>query len=150
MRAETRDVAGRRIDWLWTYYAATPVFAAADWLFGANVRAVAFAHQPGLRTGYYLLCLACFALLHARPRWSGLIVILESSLNLLLLILSLLLPYYGAIEAALSGHAGVGSPITPGLVLNFGIAGTVWMAVFYRALPGASPFSTPFRRIPSD
>jgi hypothetical protein len=142
-------VTGRRIDWLWTYYAATPLFAIADWICGANVRAAAFAEAPGMRAGYYLLCIACFGLVHARPTWGGLVAILECSLNLLLLILSLLLPYYAAMEAAFAGEA-IRSPITTGLVFNFLIAGSVWVAVFYGALPGASPFSTPFRRITSE
>jgi hypothetical protein len=115
------------------YYAATPLFALADFACGANVRAAAFAARPGLRAGYYALCIACLALALARPAWSGAVALAESSLNLLLLTLAVFLPYFAAAEAALDGRP-FASPFSPAFVVNFLLAGAVWTASSYETL----------------
>ena len=127
-----------RFDWLRAYYAATPLFALADFVCGANVRAAAFAAQPGLRAGYYAMCLACLGLSFARPAWSGAVALAESSLNLLLLVLAVFLPYYAAAEAALDGRP-FASPFSALFVVNFFLAGAVWTASSYETLLTSAP-----------
>jgi hypothetical protein len=120
-----------RIPWLKIYYAATPLFALADWGLGANVRAVALAGFPGLRTAYYGLCFGCAFLLHVRPGWANPVALAESSGNILLLVLSIMLPYYGMIETLAAGGSVAASPITSALVANFLVSGSVWSIAFY-------------------
>ena len=112
------------------YYWLTPLFALVDWTFGANVRAAGLADHPELRVAYYALCTGCAVGIHARPALSGPVGFAESSANLLLLFLSLLLPYYGMLDDALRGSFPAESPITTGMVWNFLIAGSVWVMVF--------------------
>lgn len=117
--------------WIEAYYWVTPLFALADGVFGANVRAAGLAGHAELRAVYYVLCLACAAAVHVRPALAGLVGFAESSLNLLILVLSLMLPYYGMLaDAAVGGVLPVESPISPGRVMNFMIAGSVWVFVF--------------------
>lgn len=79
--------------WIRWYYLATPVFAALDLVVGASIRAAGIANPLG-RAAYYLFALACGLLLRARPRWAPLIGIGESSVNLFVLILSILGPLF--------------------------------------------------------
>ncbi len=133
-------MTGRRegFDWLRGYYAATPLFVLADFVFGANVRAVAFDARPGLRLAYYVLCVACLGLSLARPTWSGAVALAESSLNLLLLVLAVFLPYWAVAEAVLDGRS-VASPFSPGFLVNFLMAGSIWTAGCYETTLATAP-----------
>ncbi len=112
------------------YYALTPLFAAGDWIFGANVRAAGLADWPGLRASYYALCAGCFLLAHYRPRIAGAVGLAESSANLLLLVLAVFLPYYALVDSV--SEAGIGAnPFTPSFVTNLLLASGIWCATFY-------------------
>ena len=122
--------AGRR-RWVEAYYLGTPLFALADLVFGANVRAVGLAGHPELRAGYYAACLACGVASFARPAWAGFVGLAESSLNLLVLALSVFLPYYALVERVLDGGTPAGNPLTPGFLANFVLSSAVWLALWY-------------------
>lgn len=126
--------------WIEAYYGLTPLFALADWLFGENVRAAGLAGYPGLRAAYYGVCVGCFVLAHYRTRWAGAIGLGESSFNLLLLVLSVFLPYYALIESVSESGTGE-NPFTPQFVANFLLAGGVWCASYYGAMPGRRGFT---------
>jgi hypothetical protein len=128
---------GDAVRWIRLYYGLTPVFAVADWLFGAPVRAAAFASEPGLRAVYYGMCLACLGVLYLRPAWSTAVILTESSANLLLLVLSVFLPYYAMAEQALNGQL-LHNPFDTVFALNFLLAGGVWVAVFQSVTAGAT------------
>lgn len=79
--------------WIRWYYLATPVFAALDLVLGASIRAAGIPNSAG-RVAYYAFALGCGILLRWRPRWAPLIGIGESSVNLFVLILSILGPLF--------------------------------------------------------
>jgi hypothetical protein len=120
-----------RARWIAGYYLATPAFAAADLVFGANVRAVGLADHPEWRAAWYAGCLACGVLSFVRPAWASVLGLLETSANLLLLPLSLFLPYFALANRILDGEVVTENPITPGFVVNLILAGTVWVVLFY-------------------
>ena len=123
----------RPVAWAQYYYRmATPVFAALDFAAGANLRAVGFAAWPGLRVVYYAVCFACGVVSRARPRWSGPVAVVESTLNAATLVFSVLAPYY---QAALDGNVQRLASY-PELVVNFVLAGSVATLAFYQALYG--------------
>jgi hypothetical protein len=127
--------------WIEAYYLATPLFALADWL-GANVRAVGLAGHPEIRAGYYVICTCAGALVHLRPSWSAGVGLLESSANVLLLVLAVVLPYYDAVASVAAGGGASPLPMTPGFLVNFLISGAVWTSVFHRSvrrLEGRNP-----------
>jgi len=128
-------VAFRPLQWPRLYYAATVLFALADGLAGANVRAVGFAAWPELRALYYLACGACWLVVWRAPAWSAPVTLVESSVNVGVLVLSVMAPYYAlALEAEPGAVAGL-----PQLMINFMISGSAGTLAFYQsmwALPG--------------
>jgi hypothetical protein len=120
--------------WIIGYYALTPLFWLADGVYGANLRAVALQDAEGWRTLYYLICTLSGAALWLRPAWTDALALFESSLNLLLLVLGVLLPYWRLADQISSGQAVIATPYTPELVVNFMIAGSVALAAFYLRL----------------
>jgi hypothetical protein len=119
------------------YYLATPAFAVADWL-GANVRAVGLAGHPEWRAVYYGVCTVAGILLYTRPRWSTLVGLGEASVNVLLLILAVFVPYFDAISTVAAGGMPSGLPFTPGFLINFVLSGTLWAVVFQQRLTALS------------
>jgi hypothetical protein len=142
-----RDPAGRPLPggratrrFIATYYLLTPLFWLIDWTYGANVRVVALQDSEGWRALYYVLCMAGGLALWVRPLWSDLLGLLECSIALLLLILGILLPYWRLADQ-IAADRFVANPYTPELVINFVLAGTVWLIAFYGRL-GVRPFDT--------
>jgi len=87
------------------YYLATPLFAVADLGFGLPVR-VATVLSPGSRVAWYAVVFALGLLCRARPSATPWVGILESSANLLVLLLSILLPIWSFPLDPMSGATG--------------------------------------------
>ncbi len=122
----------RPLPWAQYYYAGTVAFALVDWLAGANVRAVGFAAYPGLRAFYYGVCAFCWWIARFAPAWSGPVTLLESSVNVGTLIVSVLAPYYVfALQGAPEHLASL-----PELILNFLVSGSAGVVAFYQSLYG--------------
>jgi hypothetical protein len=115
------------------YYLATPAFALCDWIFHWNVRVAALDGRPGLKNSYYAVCTAAGVLTYWRPSLSRVVGRVESSVNILLLVLGVMLPYYSLIGSFNGEQAFM--PFTPARVLNFLISGFIWVRVFYESMP---------------
>jgi hypothetical protein len=112
------------------YYWLTPLFWALDALFGWNVRAAALEGHSGWKALYYLLCLGLGALLWARPELTRLVGIAESSLNLTLLVLGMLVPYFQLIDRIPAGDFPRPGEFTVEKSLGFLVAGLAWWVSF--------------------
>lgn len=119
-----------KLDPLVGYYLATPLFALADLGFGMSVR-VAGLDEPWQRGLYYAGAFGCGAFCRLYPRATPWVGIVESSGNLLLLLLSILLPIWTLPDAVLSG-----SDVTVSLggasILNTVVSGGVLVWAFHR------------------
>ncbi len=73
------------------YYLATPLFFLVDVFLSFPIRVSALA-DPGLRYLYYAFALGCGVASRVRPKVGPYVGLAESSLNILLLILSVMLP----------------------------------------------------------
>lgn len=104
------------------YYAATVLFMLLDYGFGVNVRIAFLEPFPAARTGYYLVCFACLALILWRPTWSTLIGTAESLVTLVALILSMALRVMIPNDAIFEQSVGF---VGYQEILNFLIAGLV-------------------------
>ena len=108
------------------YYLATPLFLVLDLAYDAPLRAAAIP-EGALRNAYYAATLACGVLCYLKPAIAPLIGIVESALNLLLLLSSVVLPIVQAPGLILRGEdieVGLGAAD----LANFLISGTVLIA----------------------
>ncbi len=100
------------------YYLATPAFYAIDALFGLNVRVAFLEHWPAGKTAYYLIAFTLGIIAWRRPARAAQIGLLESSSNVALLILSVLVWYGGVLDAAGSDF-GMPASVAPEALVNF-------------------------------
>ncbi len=119
-----------RRDLVTLYYLATPLFALLDLGFGVPVR-VAGLHDPEHRAIYYALVIVAGLACWVRPAASPWVGMLESVVNLFLLMLAVLLPIW-SLPDALAAGGELPAPLT-GLALgNVALSGTVLALSFQR------------------
>jgi hypothetical protein len=99
------------------------LFWAADVLLHAPIRVAGIDSEPG-RWAYYAGLVAIGIACRLRPRWAPFLALFEGSGNLLLLILSVLLPIWGATVDPMGATPGIGR----WEVANFALVApfTVW------------------------
>ncbi len=85
------------------YYLATPVFALLDLTVGVSLRASGIA-SASWRAAYYGFAFACWVVMRRWPRSTPFLGLGESSVNLFLLILSVMGPIFAA--PAIIGEGG--------------------------------------------
>ena len=108
------------------YYFGTPLFLLADTLLGLNLR-ISGLQTPAYRFAYYGFCMLCALLLWYRPRLSPLVGIGESSLNLAILMLGVMLPI---LRPELDGSGAV-IGLQGANIINFILSGGVLLTIFY-------------------
>ncbi len=111
------------------FYLATPAFVAVDLVLGVPIRVAALA-SPGLRYAYYAFTMGCGVATHARPRIAPFVGLFESSINLLMLVLSIMLPIFALTDQVFADEA-LSLPFTPAMLGNVVISGTVLVASFH-------------------
>ncbi len=112
------------------YYLVTPLFVILDILFGFTFRASGLT-LPEYRYLYYGFCLLCALGCFFQVRYTALIAIAESSVNLLILLLGIMLPVIHL--GNLQGETGAAILINSDNILNFMITGLVLVGVFHAA-----------------
>ena len=122
------------------YLLATPAFLIADMEFGMPFR-VAALEGSDYRFLYYAGATLLGVVSRLRPAlapWAGMA---ESSVNLLLLLLAILLPIWNLPDAVLNGSS-VESPLDMTGLSNAMLSGSVLLYGFYRSqtAAGVGPF----------
>lgn len=113
------------------YYLATPVFAFCDVALGLSFRVSFLDGYPLLKYGYYLACFTWGVLSLRRGQGSrALFGLLESSGNILLLVLSVIVPVFELPRRLMAGES-VSNPFGPLFFINFVVAGCVFLYVFH-------------------
>lgn len=75
------------------YFYITPLFIVIDYLWGFNFRISALDSEPTYKYLYYGFCILCGVLIYIFPNYSAIAGLFESSINIMLLILNIYLPY---------------------------------------------------------
>jgi len=114
-----------------SYYLATPVFAVLDLGFGVPVR-VWGLRDPGHRAIYYAIVVLAGLLCWSRPKVSPWVGMLESVVNLFLLMLAVLLPIWSLPDALLAGDP-LPHPLGALALVNVALSGSVLVASFRRS-----------------
>ena len=117
--------------WIRRYYLLTPVFFLLDLLFGYTFRISGFP-QPGYRHAWYGVCLLCALGCYTATRFTPLIAMAESSINLLILLASVLLPVVYLGDLAQESVPATG--LNGDTILNFLVTGGILLSVFYSAV----------------
>ncbi len=100
------------------YYLATPAFMVMDRLWGTDLRVSFLDGAPHIKYAYYAACFALGIVMMRAPLLAPVGAMIESGINVLLLSLSVLLPYYRAIDAVAAGEPAA-IPFHLNMVLNF-------------------------------
>ena len=106
---------------LW-FYLITPVFFLLDSLFGWNIRISSLDNYPGWKMLYYLFLLCIGLLMWKWQILEPILGLIEGGVNMLLLTLSVLLPYYAAIDAISSGQT-IEKPLDAFSIINYLVSG---------------------------
>ena len=111
------------------YYLGTPLFMLIDYLIGFPMR-VAGLDDPGHRLLYYLFCIACAVALFLWPVRAALLALAKSSINIFLLIYSVMRPVINLGSMVSSGEP-MPKIITPAGLINFFIVGGILVLGFH-------------------
>jgi len=106
---------------LW-FYLATPVFFLLDILFQWDFRISFLDNHTGWKMLYYAFCFAIGYMMWKLPALEYLLGTIEGGVNMLLLTLSVMLPYFDAIDSISSG-LNVDKPLNTFAVTNYIITG---------------------------
>ena len=118
-----RSGSAQVLKWI---YLGTPVFLVLDLAFGWDIRVSFFDTHPGWKYGYYIFCFVIGFLMMKQPRLEPILGIIESGANILILSLSILVPYYAAIEAISSGEE-FANPFNKYNFINYIFSGLIIM-----------------------
>jgi len=81
------------------YFYITPLFILLDYIFGINVRVSALEAMPIYKNLYYGFCILCGICMYIIPRYSAVVALFESTINFMMLVLSIYLPYIRTVTA---------------------------------------------------
>lgn len=112
---------------LYIYYRLTAIFLVVDIMFSAPVRA-SFLANPIHRYIYYAFCFACGILFRYKPGLARPVALTELSVNFLFVLLSIMLPYFNAIDAV---STGLDPSFSASKVINLGLSGGLMLLGYY-------------------
>ncbi|MDH4240355.1 MAG: hypothetical protein OEW48_12405 [Phycisphaerae bacterium] len=115
------------------YYYATPLFILLDYFAGINVRVSALDSMPFYKYAYYGFCILCALCIYISPRYSPIVALFESTINVIMMALLLFIPYvllFSDTEDMLSTDSPVAQMFTPQRIVNLGFAGFVAVFAF--------------------
>ena len=110
------------------YYYLTPAFILLDYVGVANIRVAVLDSTPLYKNLYYGFCVLCGVIVFVRPAFSSVVGLFESSINILMTVLVLYMPYIrflnetdDILTADMPAVAGVQTP----QILNLLMAGAI-------------------------
>lgn len=133
LNALLEEFQGKRDQALRLFYLSTPLFFVWDSITGQSVRLYALNDQLGWRILYYTVCFLAGVLCWKKPTISALVGMVESVVNIALLVFSVMLPYYSYIGAVAAGTEDqINYQGFTGVVLvNFLLSACILMFSFY-------------------
>jgi hypothetical protein len=109
---------------------STPLFVGLDVLYGISLRIPFLDALPGAKAVYYATELACAVAIAVRPRWTAMIGFAESTLNIVLLVVSTGAAYLSVLESAGSPDVVMVNPFTPEKVASLVLSASVLAASY--------------------
>jgi len=115
------------------YYLVTPAFIVLDYSAGVSVRVAVLDGLPLYKSLYYGFCVVCGVLVYLLPTSSAVVALVESSINILLTILSVFLPYVHTVmlyDDALTQQWNPMAIFDASYVINLLLAGGIAVIAF--------------------
>ena len=75
------------------YFYITPLFILLDYFGGVNVRVSALDSWPLYKNLYYGFCILCGICMYIVPRYSVVVALFESTINFMMIVLGIFVPY---------------------------------------------------------
>jgi len=119
------------------YYYITPLFILLDYFGGVNVRVAVLDSFPLYKNLYYGFCALCGVGMYASPRCAPIVALFESTVNILMIVLAVFLPYIQVVMQAdniLDSSWQAASAFAIPRIVNLILAGTVAIFAFYGSL----------------
>jgi len=119
------------------YYYITPLFLALDYFGGINVRVSVLDSMPRYKYLYYGFCIFCGIGMYVLPRCTPIVALFESTINILLIVLAVFLPYIKMVtqfDNILDADWQPVNVFTIPHIINLILAGTVATFAFYGSL----------------
>ena len=119
------------------YYYFTPLFIVLDYLGGINVRVAVLDSMPLYKNLYYGFCILCGISMYAVPRCTPIVALFESSINILLIVLAVFLPYIQVVmqsDNILESNWEAASAFAIPRIVNLVLAGIVAIFAFHGSL----------------
>jgi hypothetical protein len=129
------------------YYYITPLFILLDYIWGISIRVSVLDSMPMYKNLYYGFCILCGVLVYAVPRLTPAVALFESSINFLITVLAVFMPYINFITktddyltADLPTVAGFDTPhivniLLAGIIAILGFHGSIQMFGFHDKRP---------------
>jgi hypothetical protein len=119
------------------YYYGTPLFILMDYFGGISVRVAVLDSMPLYKNLYYGFCVLCGVGMYALPRCTPIVALFESSINILLIVLAVFLPYVQTVlqsDNILDSNWEAASAFAIPRIVNLVLAGTVAIFAFHGSL----------------
>ena len=119
------------------FYYITPLFILIDYVFDFNIRISGLDQFGFYKKFYYLFCLICAFILYKIEGYSLIIGFVESIINLLILFIGFLLPYFTFLSFIVDGADGNVQEIyfyDSKMIINFMISGFIVILSFQNSL----------------
>lgn len=116
---------------LTSYYAATLLFLAVDYVFGINVRVAFLDSWPFARLAYYAVCFACLVVMLWRPQWQTLVSAIESLTVIVALTLAMGIRVMVPTDEVLESGRDI---VTAEQIFNYLISGSVAYYAWIRSI----------------
>lgn len=105
------------------FYLLSPFFLLIDIIFGWDLRVSFLDQHTGWKVTYYVFCFGIGVLMWRWNELEPILGLIEGGINLLLLTLSIFIPYYQMIDALSSGSQ-VDNPLDVATIINYLLTGT--------------------------
>ena len=113
------------------YYLSTPIFAIMDIVWGINIWISFLDYFPFLKYAYYTIVFICGIYTYKYPQRADIVGILESNINIGILIVGFMSTYYNLASTILENMT-LDNPFTAKAVINFSLSGFIFLISSYR------------------
>ena len=120
-----------RHKFLQLYYLTTPVFLIIDIVWGINIRIPFLNHLSFMKYTYYTIAFACGIYTYKHPQKADIVGLLESSINIGILVIGFMLTYYN-LSFTMLDDTTFDNPFTVKAIINFSLSGSIFLISYYR------------------